>query len=193
MSAPPQGILVAAGRLFSEFGVAATTVRQIAREAQMSLGGLYHHFASKEAIASELIYRFVIDLENEYTRLARSAGSERERLTELVAVSLRVAAEHPWATETYQREAAQLQALPDYELIHACVLRNEELWHALARAGIRSGEFRADVDPLVFTRLLSESIWLTVRIHREILADQCDVLADEVVKLLVEGYRTPAR
>lgn len=190
MNAAARNILEAGGRLFSEYGVAATTVRQIADEAQVSLGGIYHHFVSKEAIASELIVRSVLALEDEYARLAASDGSYRERITELVVVSLRISAEHPWAVETYLREVTNLAALPDHENISRAVLRNEMLWLDLTTAGVAAGEFRDDIDVAAFTRLLSESVWLTVRLYRPVLADSYEVLADEVVKLLVEGYRS---
>jgi AcrR family transcriptional regulator len=45
----------AAYELFLEQGYAATSMRQIAERAGLALGGIYNHFASKDAIFSELI------------------------------------------------------------------------------------------------------------------------------------------
>jgi len=50
-----QAILEAAYALFLEQGYAATSMRQIAERAGLALGGIYNHFASKEAIFAELI------------------------------------------------------------------------------------------------------------------------------------------
>jgi AcrR family transcriptional regulator len=50
-----QAILEAAYSLFLEQGYAATSMRQIAGRADLALGGIYNHFASKEAIFAELI------------------------------------------------------------------------------------------------------------------------------------------
>jgi AcrR family transcriptional regulator len=50
-----QAILQAAYELFLEKGYAATSVRAIAERAGLALGGIYNHFATKEAIFSELI------------------------------------------------------------------------------------------------------------------------------------------
>jgi AcrR family transcriptional regulator len=50
-----QAIIEAAYNLFLEQGFAATSVRQIAGRAGLALGGIYNHFASKEAIFSDLI------------------------------------------------------------------------------------------------------------------------------------------
>jgi len=50
-----QAIIESAYTLFLEQGYAATSMRQIAEAAGLALGGIYHHFTSKEAIFSELI------------------------------------------------------------------------------------------------------------------------------------------
>lgn len=50
-----QAILETAYTLFLEQGYAATSVRQIAGGTGLALGSIYNHFASKEAIFSELV------------------------------------------------------------------------------------------------------------------------------------------
>jgi AcrR family transcriptional regulator len=50
-----QVIIESAYALFLEQGYAATSMRQIADRTGLALGGIYNHFASKEAIFSELI------------------------------------------------------------------------------------------------------------------------------------------
>ncbi len=50
-----QRILDAAKRLFLSQGYNGSNLRDIAREAQVSMGGIYHHFASKEEIYKTLL------------------------------------------------------------------------------------------------------------------------------------------
>lgn len=50
-----QAILAAAYGLFLEQGFSATSMRQIAQHAGLAVGGIYNHFASKEAIFDVLI------------------------------------------------------------------------------------------------------------------------------------------
>jgi AcrR family transcriptional regulator len=50
-----QAIIESAYSLFIEQGYSATSVRQIAARTGLALGGIYNHFASKEAIFSDLI------------------------------------------------------------------------------------------------------------------------------------------
>lgn len=47
-------ILAGALRCFDELGIDVTTINDIQREADCSVGSLYHHFGSKEGIAEEL-------------------------------------------------------------------------------------------------------------------------------------------
>src|SRR4051812_47767822 len=51
-------ILEAALKLFSHKGYGATSVRDIAEEAGLSKGNVYHHFADKEAIFRELLDQY---------------------------------------------------------------------------------------------------------------------------------------
>lgn len=50
-----QNILEAAYQLFLEQGYHATSMRQIAEQSGIALGGIYNHFPGKEAIFGELI------------------------------------------------------------------------------------------------------------------------------------------
>jgi len=65
-----RAILEAAGRLFLSNGFHGTSMRQIAREAGIAVGGIYNHFASKEDIFRALLavrspYPLLIDAINE--------------------------------------------------------------------------------------------------------------------------------
>ncbi len=53
----PQRILDAAEALFVEFGLEATTLRQITAAAQVNLAAVNYHFGSKEALIAELFRR----------------------------------------------------------------------------------------------------------------------------------------
>ncbi|HEX3125735.1 MAG TPA: TetR/AcrR family transcriptional regulator [Thermoanaerobaculia bacterium] len=56
--ASTQKVLKAALSLFSRQGFRATSMRQLARRAGLSVGNLYHHFGNKERIFQRLIDRY---------------------------------------------------------------------------------------------------------------------------------------
>tara|TARA_R110002124_G_scaffold76694_4_gene205379 strand:+ start:272 stop:1642 length:1371 start_codon:yes stop_codon:yes gene_type:complete len=55
-------ILLAAARMLRDNGYKATTLRQIAEEADMKAGSVYYHFKSKEAIVDEVLNAGLSDL-----------------------------------------------------------------------------------------------------------------------------------
>ncbi len=51
-----QAVLDAAYELFMQHGFHATSMRQIAEEAELALGGIYNHFSSKEEIFAAILF-----------------------------------------------------------------------------------------------------------------------------------------
>jgi AcrR family transcriptional regulator len=88
-------ILDAAEGLFLERGYLATTVEQIAARADVALGSVYGHFASKEGVYAALVDR-ALDLDRRYCDEGGESGSNPvERLLGLSEGYLRFAREHP--------------------------------------------------------------------------------------------------
>lgn len=85
----------AAERLFLSRGYSATTMEDLAEEADVAVGSIYAHFASKEGVYSALIER-ALDLDKQYCDEGFNAGElPAERLFGLAEGYLRFAREHP--------------------------------------------------------------------------------------------------
>ena len=67
----------AARRLFAEQGYAATQITQVAREAQVSTGALYHHWATKQDLLAAVVSALHLELA---TRIADSTDPEASPL-----------------------------------------------------------------------------------------------------------------
>lgn len=72
----------AAKRLFSEHGLARTSVRDISREAGYTTGALYFHYRSKEDLYADLLRESLTAL---YQRIEASVRSRRKPITALCA------------------------------------------------------------------------------------------------------------
>lgn len=184
-----EAILFHAAKLFSERGVARTTVRDIADEVGILSGSLYHHFASKHAIVFEIVTTFIDDLNDRYEAALVPGETARERLDRMVAVSFESATDHPYATEIYQNEST-LSAQPADSRIATAVRRANQYWADAITRGIDTGEFRTDVDPHHFHRMLRESVWFTVRVHRDALATSADRLRHDLIAVFLDGFAT---
>jgi len=89
-------VLEAALHLFSSKGYGATSMRQIAESAGLSVGNLYHHFGNKETIFQRLIDRYwerLLDPELPMNRVFSQARFP-EDLEDLATAIRRVVEEH---------------------------------------------------------------------------------------------------
>ncbi len=76
-----QAALVAAGRrLFGRHGFAATSVEDLARDARVTTGALYHHFQNKTALFETVFAEVHTELLEASARAADGASSDLESL-----------------------------------------------------------------------------------------------------------------
>lgn len=81
-AATSEAILAAARRLFGARGFAATTVDDIAGQAEVAKGAVYHHFKTKEALFEAVFDQVSRDLVQEIDRAVRG---EKDVLAMIVA------------------------------------------------------------------------------------------------------------
>lgn len=133
-------ILATALQLFVERGFFATSVHDIRRAAGLSIGSIYHHFPSKEALARALYD----DLVARMTGLVESACNQhrtvRDRSRAVVERLCLAAMETPELV-TFVLHARHHEFLPDAPPV--CSTRPFELMQEMVRDGITSGELRS--------------------------------------------------
>jgi AcrR family transcriptional regulator len=79
--AQTRAALVAAGRrLFGENGFRATSVEDLAREARVTTGALYHHFPTKTAVFEAVFVQAHTDLMTESAKAAKGASDGIDEL-----------------------------------------------------------------------------------------------------------------
>lgn len=79
--AQTRGALIGAGRrLFGEKGFRATSVEDLAREARVTTGALYHHFSTKTALFEAVFVQAHIDLMTASTHAAQGADEGIDEL-----------------------------------------------------------------------------------------------------------------
>lgn len=147
-----QALLKAALAVFGRRGYAATALEEIAREAAVTRGAIYWHFASKADLYAALIADASARLDQVINdALAEGGGSFLESTRRVMTRML-----------TYLEEDATYRAVQSLQLLHAGAeseadpgraQRISELrtkTHELAeimRAGMAAGQFRADLEP----------------------------------------------
>jgi AcrR family transcriptional regulator len=180
-------ILASAAALFARKGVAATTVREIADEAGILSGSLYHHFESKEAMVDEIVSSYLGDLRNRYKAVLAGDSDARSRLHDLVIASLEVVEAHPHATEIYQNDVNYLAQFERFGYLKNAGKEVQTAWLEVLNAGVREGVFRADLDPKILYRLMRDSVWLSVRWFRPTRDYPITRLAEDYTSLFLDG------
>lgn len=199
----PQQILEAALSVFSEHGIAAAKLEEIAARAGVSKGTIYLYFQSKEELFKEVVRQTVVPL------IARgddvlARGTPTEQLENYLA--------HQWRSfERVQSEGwirlvlLELHKYPDLAEFHRTevVERSNRVLGDIVRRGVESGEFRA-VEPeaavsMIKALILMHVLWTGKHASTSRLGNKPreqvlrEIIDFALHALRVPGTDTPAR
>lgn len=180
-------ILAIAARLIARRGYSATTVRDIAEEAGILSGSLYHHFSSKEAMLQEILHGFMDRLLTRYDEIAANATDPRAGIDALIECAFETIDREHDAVGLYQNEAAFLATQPGFEFLIAESERIEKIWLEQLRAGQAAGVFRAEGDPAVTYRFIRDAVWSTVQWYRPGGRHTVASMTEQFLKLVHHG------
>ncbi|MFD5199083.1 TetR/AcrR family transcriptional regulator [Streptomyces sp. NPDC058375] len=180
---------IAAG-LFASRGFTQTTVRDIADEAGILSGSLYHHFSSKEEMLDEILRDFLGHLLERFTEIEKEAEDPKDVLDRLVAHSFTTIHQTPEAVALYQNEADALSGLPGFEYVDQMGKKIERIWLRALTAGQKSGIFRRDVDVNLTYRFIRDTVWCTVRWYRPRGRFRAEAVAEQYLRILYGGLVT---
>jgi AcrR family transcriptional regulator len=176
-----------AADLFAEKGYQATTVRNIADEAGILSGSLYHHFDSKESIVDEILTSYL----DEWAAAAKAAlGANRDpraTVSELIHACFATLVPHRAAIVVIQNDWNYLTRFERFAYLVRSEEETERMWVGLIERGQESGAFRGDIDPRLTYRMIRDSVWPTVRWFRPGGAFDERALADHYVRVLFGG------
>jgi TetR/AcrR family transcriptional regulator, fatty acid metabolism regulator protein len=136
-------ILDAAVRVFARKGFHASRVGDIAEEAGVAHGLLYHYFDSKDEVLEAIFHERWGDLVSELAAIEGSDESPREQLLHVVARMLEGWQRHPEVVTVLVREFARS---PEIQARIGELVKPIETIQRIIAHGQRSGDFRDDVD-----------------------------------------------
>ncbi|MBP2702850.1 TetR family transcriptional regulator [Microbispora sp. RL4-1S] len=184
-----------AAELFARKGFQATTVREIALEAGILSGSLYHHFDSKETIVDEVLRTFLEDLITRYRAALETQTDPRAVLSEMVRIGFGTLEVHRAAITVMQNDWSYLRSLPGnrFDYLVRAEDEVERIWVEQIRRGQELGQLRPDADPKLTYRMIRDTIWVTVRWFRPDGPLDTAALAEHYVKILFDGLSTGER
>lgn len=193
MSTRKEEIVQIAGDLFARRGFAATTVREIADEAGILSGSLYHHFDSKEAIAEDILSRYYDGMAERYSAIAKGDGDESRSLAELIRVAFTGIRDDPQAVGLIQNSGDLLLEIERFAHIREVNAELKRIWLNVINSGIRSGVFKPDTDAKLLRRFVRDSLASAVRWWRPDGRYSIEEVADRYIEMIYGGILTKPR
>jgi AcrR family transcriptional regulator len=137
-----EAIIAAAAKVFQTKGYHAASVQDIADAVGILKGSLYHHFESKE----ELLYLIVKEPRARlYQTLAEIVADDlpaEQKLRRAILAHLQAFDDHYPHLFVYLREREEMKR----RFRGLSPKEYERHWQQILREGVKSGEFRADLD-----------------------------------------------
>jgi AcrR family transcriptional regulator len=130
-------IIEVALTLFTERGYFNTSVPDIARAAQVSVGSIYHHFQDKQDVARTLYVELLEGLQGELGLIAKRYTSAHDRCRAVVAMLFDLTETSPAAME-FMLYAKHREFLPDE--LPVCSSRPLATMRSFVSEGMKNGE-----------------------------------------------------
>jgi len=138
-------VLRTALRLFSSRGYFNTSIHDIRREAGVSIGAIYHHFGTKEKLASVLYDELLERMEQSIREAVAHCEDSRSRCRAIVAVLFEKTVSEPGMMD-FVLMARHREFMPDATPI--CSSRPFALMKGVVEQGMADGEVR-EMEPWV--------------------------------------------
>jgi AcrR family transcriptional regulator len=142
-------IIEAAAQVFAERGFHGATTQDIADVLGIRQASLYYYFSSKEAALELVCARGAEGFLEAAAIIASGPESATDKLRLLILAHLSPLLDRPDFVRVFQR--AQAFAVISRRRIGRTVRAYERVIEGVLKAGIRSGEFRTDLDPRLVT------------------------------------------
>jgi AcrR family transcriptional regulator len=155
-------ILHAAEAVILRKGFRATSMDDVAAQAQFSKATLYHYFKSKAELIFEILIHFLEEVDRQIRTIRAQDKSAREKLLESIRYSVRFQAEKENVTRVFMMDRSFLKLMHTFvadksrppsdaekRFIQKIKAKRKAIMDGAAgivREGIETGEFRA-VDP----------------------------------------------
>ena len=183
----------AAESIFAKKGFHEATISEIARKSKVSEATIYEYFSSKEELLFSIPAQTTLQHEEKNREILKYIQGAANKLRFLIYRHLGLYAENPDYANIVMlilKGHRNFQRTDAYKIVQSTARRTI---HVLEE-GIQSGEFRADIQPL----LVRAIIWGTIEhlVTRKCLLGKpynLLALADDIIDTIFEGILAPRK
>jgi AcrR family transcriptional regulator len=181
-------ILEIAAKVFARQGVNSTTVRDIADEAGILSGSLYHHFESKDQMVEDIIRPAIEADLDRYAELAKSELRPDESIPALFEIALSFIDRQPAVAAILANSFHQLRRIERFEFLNHYADSVRQAWSEVLRRGVTEGVFRNDLDVDMAYKAMMGSVTGVAGWYRPGGAYPMERIVQEIASLYVLGF-----
>jgi AcrR family transcriptional regulator len=167
-------------------------VRDIAQEAGILSGSLYHHFSSKEEMVKEIIGSGPLETSG-YRSIIEAAPTRADALRGCVLFAVAWVARNPDVARILRNDAQYIRETPALAETESRRQRGRLLWLEVVEAGIVEGEFRDDLDADLVVRAMWDSVLASIRWFPPLGDSDPSYVAQHLAEFYLGGVRGPRR
>lgn len=155
----PDRIIAAAYRCFDRYGVAKTSIEDIAAEASVTRATIYNHVGTKDALIARITEAEILKVNAEVRSLFVRKRSFEDTLTDCLLLVVRSASDNTWLRGILQSTEYLSAAADPASEAHR---KQRQWWASLLNDAMHSGELAKDLsmDEVVSWLTLGEQMLL---------------------------------
>lgn len=176
-----------AASLFAQRGFYGTRMEDIAAGLDLQKGALYYYFDSKEALLASLVETRVGVALDVLEKIAHREAPATERVRAGFAGHLTVFQEHADLYTIFNTERLHSISSDTAEKVNTLGREYERMWGEMIQDGIKTGEFRSDLDVDVTVKAILGACNTTLTWYRPDGRLSIDEVATRFADLFLEG------
>jgi AcrR family transcriptional regulator len=191
-----ENLIAAAGRVFRRKGYSASTVRDIAAEAGVALGGLYRHFSSKDEFVARVLADGMREISHAVSTAMEKASPQasfRDRVCAGMKAQIHAMRRHGESYDEavrYQRSStAPASVWKDYR---EEVDKYRLFWKRVFESAQRDGFVRVDASSTILTFYLLGAVTWVIQWQNP-NRRSVERVADDFATFLLEGVASPKK
>jgi AcrR family transcriptional regulator len=182
-----QELLEIAGDVFARKGFRNATVRDIAVDAKILSGSLYHHFDSKESMLEGLLRPWMESTRDLYGVIIAEGGAPAVVLERMIRAAVETGEENRREATILHNDFSYLSSHERFAFVDVLYGEIEQLWIRVIDAGAADGTFRPDVNRAITFRIIMAAVLSLVRWFRPDGRLDREEVADEIVEFALRG------
>jgi TetR/AcrR family transcriptional regulator, cholesterol catabolism regulator len=186
-------ILDTATAVFAEKGIVGATVRDISDRAGILSGSLYHHFASKEEMISEILSPVIRSQIEEFDSIVAEHDDPVEILQLVIAAEIAQSARAPHVARILRQDEHHISSLAGLDEVAQQRRAIRARVESVISKGVASGQFRSDCDPRVTSLALFDLALGAYRHLKPLGRYSTEELTKQLTTMLLAGLLTADR